>query len=153
VACCPMFDWYSSNASTTCIMQVQFHGANTNTWCQTTRERNRYMYWTQYNMAIRKQANTNSFEMGVKVWWQQSHTYEYVKYKCVTLFVFGDDCQQQINEEIAFNFICFQGLDSGWCCHKPFDFFLTLTMKIPNQFHVFAAGGGGGHHMKGDKTK
>lgn len=78
---------------------------NTNTWCQTTRERNPYMYWTQYNMAIGKQANTNSFEMGVKVWWQQSHTYEYVNYKCVTLFVFGDDCQQQIKEEIVFNLI------------------------------------------------
>jgi hypothetical protein len=77
--------------------------------------------------------------------------FEYVKYKCVTLFVFGDDCQQQIKEEIVFNLICFQGLDFGRCCRKPFDFFLTLTMKIASQFHVFT--GGGGHHMKGDGTK
>lgn len=87
---------------------------NTNTWCQTTRERNPYMYWTQYNMATGKQANINSFEMGVKAWWQQSHTYEYVKYKCVTLFVFGDDCQQQIKEEIVFNLIPIGFVSKVW---------------------------------------
>lgn len=37
----------------------------------------------------------------------------------------GGDCFQ-----FDSNWICFQGLDFGWGCHKPFDFFLTLTLKI-----------------------
>lgn len=85
-------------------------------------------------MATGKQANINSFEMGVKAWWQQSHTYEYVKHKCVTLFVFGDDCQQQIKEEIVFDLIPIGFVSKVWILGEVVTnlliFFLTLTLKI-----------------------